>query len=62
MSEWVDVYGLTHPVVADPSYGYGWNFMSGALPAQTLLGPGAVLEIIDGYPIAEADVEGALPE
>lgn len=62
LMEWVDTYGLTHPVVSDPNFGYGWQFMSGSLPSQTLMSAGAELEQIDQYGLGGSDIEEVLPE
>ncbi len=62
LQEWAASYGSTHPLVSDAGFGYGWNFMSGALPSQTLMGPGAVLVQIDQYGLGGSDIEEVLPD
>lgn len=62
LQEWASTYGSTHPLVSDPSFGYGWNFMTGALPSQTLLAPGAVIVATDQYGLNGSDIEEVLPD
>ncbi|MEN0061125.1 MAG: hypothetical protein AAGA48_03190 [Myxococcota bacterium] len=63
LQQWVDRFGLTHPVVADPGFGVGGSFVPGGsigLPSLSLLGPGAEVLIADGRPNS-GDVISALP-
>ncbi len=62
LQEWAATYGSTHPLVSDPSFGYGWNFMSGSLPSQTLMGPGNVIVAVDQYGLGGSDIEEVLPD
>ncbi len=60
LEDWADGYPFA--VVADPNATESWQggFLSEGLPAVSLLAPGAVAVILDGYP-TEADIEAALP-
>ena len=60
---WVDTYGLTHPVVADPDFGVTTRFVDGnsiGLPSLSLLGPGAEVLIRNSW-VTASDIESALP-
>jgi len=54
--------GHDFAVVADPNWteSFTGNFVTGAIPAVSLLAPGAVAVILDDFP-SNADIEGALP-
>jgi len=63
LQEWVDRFGLGHPVVADPGFGVTSRFVVGGsigLPSMTLLGPGAEVIVADGR-VNEQAVLAALP-
>lgn len=65
LTRWADTYGITHPVLADPEWGYGWTLdtdYSLAMPSSTLLAPGAIIEITDGFELTGADFEEYLPD
>lgn len=58
---WAD--GHSYAVVADP----GWavsntGYVSGGIPAMSLLGPGAVVITLDAGPPSAGQIEDALPE
>lgn len=60
---WVDAFGLTHPVVADPYYDVLVRYISGyyiALPSMQLLAPGAEILQLDSL-VSESQVVNALP-
>jgi hypothetical protein len=64
LADWAEVYGLTHPVVADSSFGVGGSFVEGGsigLPSMTLLKPGAEIVIAGDY-VTEADIASAIGE
>lgn len=56
---WAD--GHDYAVLADPNWAISsTGYVSGGIPAISLLGPGAEVIILDGYPQA-TDIEAALP-
>lgn len=56
---WAD--GHEYAVLADPNWAISsTGYVSGGIPAISLLGPGAEVIILDGYPQA-TDIENALP-
>ncbi len=58
LARWADAYGISTPVVADPSSSIYWRFGQGSLPDGALLGPGAVV-LNTGF-INDGMIESAL--
>ena len=58
LARWADTYGISTPVVADPSSSVYWRFGGGSLPDGALLGPGAVV-LNTGF-ISDGMIESAL--
>ena len=58
---WTEDYSLTHPVLVDPEWGVGWNYMSGSLPSESLFAPGMEIKTVDGFGLTAADIEEYLP-
>ena len=59
---WAETYGSTHPVVADPNWAYSSNFITGSIPSETVVSPGAFIEMINQYGLTASDVEAYLPQ
>lgn len=59
LQEWVETYGLTHPVVNDYNYMEAF-YGNGYLPSMALLAPGAVI-VGTGNSSSEFDIEAVLP-
>lgn len=61
-AEWADVYGISAPVLADEGWAVGSLYeRDNGIPSQTLLGPGLEIIKVDQFPVAESDIEAALP-
>jgi len=60
LNQWVDQYGLTMPVISDPSSSTMWSFASGSvgLPYTVLLDKGAV--VVSANHPTEADIDQLL--
>ena len=66
--KWVTDYSLTHPVVADTDFNVVKRFIPPkpngtieiGLPSFTLLAPGAVVKIANGF-VSDSDIEAVLP-
>jgi len=63
LNDWVDAYGVTHPVVSDPDWGVIESYSDRgrpALPSHTLIAPGMEIIVASGK-VEEADILAALP-
>ncbi len=64
LQTWQNNYGVTHPIVADANFSVTTRFVTGnsiGLPSTTLLGPGGVVKIANGF-VRDSDIEALLPE
>lgn len=62
VKEWVETYGVTHPVVADPG-NQAYNLAGqgpGYWPYRILLAPGVVISEVDSG-MSTSDIEPLLP-
>jgi hypothetical protein len=60
ISAWAEKYGMTFPVLADPSWAINNRFEKDqGIPTQVLLAPGAKLVKVDAM-ITSADIEAVL--
>ena len=62
LQEWAATYGITHPLVADAGWAYSSKYFTGGIPSETLMAPGAVLKVIDGFGLEGPDFEEYLPK
>lgn len=64
LREWVSLYGVTHPVLADPNWEVSYRFATSAsisLPSMHQLAAGAEVLQVETR-IDAAEIEAALPE
>lgn len=62
LNAWAEQAGITHPVLADGSWGVSNRYeQDGGIPTLTLVAPGGELVMVDQY-VTDADIEAVLPE
>lgn len=60
---WANQYGITGPVIADPSFTiYSEYEVDGYIPSISLLGTGLEVLVVDSMNIMPGQIEQALPE
>ena len=61
--DWANSFGITHPVVRDPGYGYYGGFIDGSsfsLPSMTIVAAGGEIVERNTY-VFETDIVNHLP-
>ena len=60
---WANQYGITGPVISDPSMAiYSAYELDGYIPSISLLGDGLEVMVVDSMNIMPGQIEQALPE
>ncbi len=60
---WANQYGITGPVIADPSMNIYMQYeIDGYIPSISLLGDGLEVMVVDSMNIMPGQIEQALPE
>jgi len=64
LMEWADLFGITHPVLADADFGITFSFIttgSVGMPSMHIVRDGGIVTKIDIHGVSDGDITSNLP-